>query len=557
MMTKSGSVSHLNNNKNYSLQRQLASWRYWCMRLVSCPMPGLKASFPIIGGRTLIEIICFLMLVLMAVSLAMPDNKDAGEIGDLFGAATTIFGLRNNLLQVLFGISYERALFWHKVMGSCTLGIICFHALIGFDFTGFMICVSMGLMALTYFIKNMSFPHAFEVFYYTHFVSILLIMVFGQLHHDAVWFSLSGLLWIVDVLMRSFVTSQTLTAHATSLPAGVIQLSFEGSVEYKAGQYAFLRIPAVNKVEFHPFSFSSCPQQDTVTVHIRELGDWTRRLGDLVREHDKSGADGALSLEVMLDGPYGNMQVDVQDPQYEVFVLISGGIGITPNQSLYNSLASEAETGRQLRKVLFLWSVKDKAIINTMTPSLLSSGKMLGPDLTPLSFQPAMVGRGPDNLSAANTPPLAVVTKNEDVELRSSPASGAVSKASSDRTPGDIESASPLAPFSSSNASSSSKMIFENRFYLTQLRDESHFKDANISPEVQPWLHFGRPDISAVFDEVRSLVRADKVGTGRSRVCVSVCGPSSMVQDVQELCRISHLGCADVAFDCHAEVFDF
>ena len=94
-----------------SVLRQCSSWRYWCMRLVSCPVPGLKASIPIIGGRTLIEILCFFLLVLMAISLALPDNKDAGEIGDLFGAATTIFGLRNNLLQVLFGISYERALF--------------------------------------------------------------------------------------------------------------------------------------------------------------------------------------------------------------------------------------------------------------------------------------------------------------------------------------------------------------------------------------------------------------------------------------------------------------
>lgn len=527
------------------------------MRLVSCPVPGLKASFPIIGGHTLIELLCFLMLVLMAISLAMPDNKDAGEIGDLFGAATTIFGLRNNLLHVLFGISYERALFWHKVMGSCTLGIICFHALIGFDFTGFMICLSVGLMALTYLIKNMSFPHAFEVFYYTHLTSIVLIMVFGQLHHDAVWFSLSGLLWIVDVLLRSFITSQTLTAHATSLPGGVIQLSFEGSVDYRAGQYAFIRIPAVNKVEFHPFSFSSCPQQGTVTMHIRELGDWTRRLGDLVREHEKSGADGSLSLEAMLDGPYGNMQVDVQDPQYEVFVLISGGIGITPNQSLYNSLASEAETGRQLRKVLFLWSVKDKAIINTMTPSLLSSGKMLGPDVTPLSFQPAMVGRGPDNLTVTHISPLTVATENEDVELRSSSPTEARSGASMDKTPGDIESTAPFSPSSSSHASSSSRMIFENRFYLTQLRDESQFKDANISPKVQPWLHFGRPDIAEVFEEVRSQVLADKVGKSRPRVCVSVCGPPSMVHDVQERCRQSQLGCAEVAFDCHAEVFDF
>ena len=104
-----------------SVQGRLASCRYWCMRLVSCPVPGLKASVPIIGGRTLVEVICVAVLIFMAISLALPSNQGAGHYGDFFGAATTILGLRNNLLQVLFGISYERALFWHKVMGGCTL----------------------------------------------------------------------------------------------------------------------------------------------------------------------------------------------------------------------------------------------------------------------------------------------------------------------------------------------------------------------------------------------------------------------------------------------------
>jgi NAD(P)H-flavin reductase len=504
-------------------------------------VPGIKASVPIIGGRTLVEIICIVILCAMAAGLALPSNQGAGHYGDFFGAATTILGLRNNLLQIIFGISYERALFWHKVMGICTLCMICFHALCGFNFSGFLMCFAMGIMTLTYLIKNMDIPNAFEIFYYAHLSSIIVIMGCGQFHHSVMWFSLSGALWIIDVVARSFITSKTMQASVTALPGDVVQLSFQGTLTYRPGQYAFIRIPAVNKVEFHPFSFSSSPQQQTMTMHIRELGDWTQRLGDLVRAHKSSGAEGDLSLDVMIDGPYGNMQVDEHCADYEVFLLISGGIGITPNQSLYNSLTAAAEHGRKLRKVFFIWSVKDKAIIDTMTPSILTSDKVLGTELTPVSFQPAMVGNAPDNINNTSATHTSAVTSEEaGIELSSSAVSQDESR--------DIEASScpPVAK------------VFENRFYLTQVREEAQFKEANISPENQPWLHFGRPDLTKTFEEVSSMLQADHERSGQKipRVCVSVCGPSAMVHEVQDLCRQTKLGCSKVAFDCHAEVFD-
>lgn len=508
-------------------------------------MPGIKATVPIVGGRTLVEILCMLGLILIAAALALPDNKGAGRYSDFFGAATTILGLRNNLLQVIFGISYERALHWHRVMGCCTLAMIIFHALCGFSFSGFMICFAVGAMLLTYFIKNVNTPRAFEIFYYTHLASVMVIIVFGLMHHSAMWFSLSGFLWMLDVIARSFITGKTLKATATSLPGDIIRLTFDKPIKYEPGQYAFIRIPAVNIVEYHPFSFSSSPQQDQMVMHVRELGDWTRRLGDLARAHT---GDAPLSLEVMMDGPYGNFQVNVLDPDYQVFVLISGGIGITPNQSLYNSLVTEVEAGRSLRKVLFLWCVKDRAIVNSMTPAILSSKKLQDPDMTPLSFQPAMVGRPPDNLNVTNVMSVTDSEGGGGVEMN-------VATAEHDQRNGDIESSTQHAL---------SSQIFENRFYLTQVRAEDHFQEANIRPEQQPWLHFGRPDLAKTFEEVCLMLQSPEGYPSASccrqiqipRVCVSVCGPAVMVQQVQELCRQSKLGCSNVIFDCHAEVFD-
>lgn len=54
----------------------------------------------------------------------------------------------------------------------------------------------------------------------------------------------------------------------------------EGDFEYAAGQYVFICVPAISLWEWHSFSLSSHPTADQATVHIRVLGDWTRRLYD-------------------------------------------------------------------------------------------------------------------------------------------------------------------------------------------------------------------------------------------------------------------------------------
>jgi hypothetical protein len=43
------------------------------------------------------------------------------------------------------------------------------------------------------------------------------------------------------------------------------------------------------------------------------------------------------------------------------------------------------------------------------------------------------------------------------------------------------------------------------------------------------------------------------------RVAVLTCGPPSLVNEVDDLCRRSKmsLNCDNVVFDCHKEIFDF
>jgi predicted ferric reductase len=84
-------------------------------------------------------------------------------------------------------------------------------------------------------------------------------------------------------------------------------------------------IPKISMFQFHPFSLSTSPHQDAVSLHVRSLGNWTTALANL--------ADKQREIEILIEGPYGNLSIDLEsDTRYKMILLISGGIGITPLQ---------------------------------------------------------------------------------------------------------------------------------------------------------------------------------------------------------------------------------
>ena len=43
-------------------------------------------------------------------------------------------------------------------------------------------------------------------------------------------------------------------------------------------------------------------------------------------------------INVYIEGPYGNPSVNFENNEYDIFLIITGGIGITPLQSITNEL---------------------------------------------------------------------------------------------------------------------------------------------------------------------------------------------------------------------------
>ena len=67
---------------------------------------------------------------------------------------------------------------------------------------------------------------------------------------------------------------------AALLPGGVLELrlSKPRGFRYAPGQYVHLCCPSISAFEWHPFTLTSAPEDDFLSVHIKAAGDWTSAL---------------------------------------------------------------------------------------------------------------------------------------------------------------------------------------------------------------------------------------------------------------------------------------
>ncbi|KAI8544132.1 hypothetical protein RHMOL_Rhmol08G0271900 [Rhododendron molle] len=209
----------------------------------------------------------------------------------------------------------------------------------------------------------------FNAFWYSHhlfvIVYILLIIHGIKLYLAHKWYkkttwmylAVPVLLYFGERLIRAFRSSikPVQILKVAVYPGNVLALhmSKPQGFKYKSGQYMFVNCAAVSPFEWHPFSITSSPGDDYLSVHIRTLGDWTQQLKTVFSEvcqpppNGKSGLLRADCLQgennpnlprVLIDGPYGAPAQDYK--KYEVVLLVGLGIGATPMISIVKDIVN-------------------------------------------------------------------------------------------------------------------------------------------------------------------------------------------------------------------------
>jgi NADPH oxidase 1 len=134
------------------------------------------------------------------------------------------------------------------------------------------------------------------------------------------------------------------------------------SFRYTPGQWIFINVPAVSQWQWHPFTITSAPADPYISIHIRQVGDFTKRLGQVLgTQAVAAGVESALANgrnmpTLRVDGPFGAPAEDVLDN--EIAVLVGAGIGVTPWASVLKHILSQFKTAhppQRLRRVEFIW----------------------------------------------------------------------------------------------------------------------------------------------------------------------------------------------------------
>ncbi|XP_065936823.1 NADPH oxidase 5-like [Magallana gigas] len=255
------------------------------------------------------------------------------------------------------------------------------------------------LILITMFICSLPFVRRggyFEVFYWTHMLYIpfwILLILHGPIFW--MFFIGPGLIFVVEKISRSKLFKKakyggTHISEVNLLPSGVCHLIITrpDSFRYQPGDYIFIQIPVIAAHEWHPFTISSAPEiKDSLWLHVRSAGNWTRKLYKYFSELDpinegkpevvlqkrrltlspsllnfkasghSSGRRGTqyleksqkqlahekrvaqknkkVQVECYIDGPYGTATREIFDTEHAV--LIAAGIGVTPMASILQS----------------------------------------------------------------------------------------------------------------------------------------------------------------------------------------------------------------------------
>lgn len=280
-----------------------------------------------------------------------------------------------------------------EFQGTCHTG----NFLLPFLFFAMLLLVFIAILATDYVRRRW-----YELFYYSHHLTWVYLLI-GLCHAWSMWNYLlfGGLLYLIDKCVRHArslepVKLVSLTRTRDGLHSRLVLSRTSSPLHFSAGQFAWINIPSIDPYEWHPFSLVSHPDgyvQFVIKAISYPIPTWTSKLlsfaatprqmtqvnsaSDLQQQHHHSGGSESYlpllhsadpALEVYVDGPYGQLQ---RDPaEYEVVLLVAGGIGVTPVFSLFVDLARN--TPAKLETCILYWTAQSSSLFDIFASELES-----------------------------------------------------------------------------------------------------------------------------------------------------------------------------------------
>lgn len=316
---------------------------------------------------------------------------------------------RDSVWERTFGISFDRAIKYHRFMGSVSYALGTVHMLLWYlkwalegllwhnvftlnvliitpnvtphydNFTIQMmqsawLCLTVMVVTAWFFRRS-----HYEWFQYLHVFGALFVIA-TAMHAWSSWYYLVGglALWAFDKVHRIVRSTSQFDIVSVEYANDITKITLDNTdrrFSHAVGQYAFLNVPEISITQWHPFTISSAPSDPYVTFHIRDMGKttWTHQLCELARGATASESkwhddleptsdqllhtDGRRALLestavgsdfLGIDMAYGRMP---HFAECEHLVLVCGGIGVTPMHSTLSDIVNRIEAGESLGRL--------------------------------------------------------------------------------------------------------------------------------------------------------------------------------------------------------------
>lgn len=370
-------------------------------------IPGLRTACSVTFGQVFLALPLFVLLFAgYTRSFLSPDLDSSGHVAAyaiLFAFLTA--NKSNSFFSLVLGIPFERLIPYHNLASLIAICLSVFHTYVAFvygdssgdgggsrdrylsedspygrygpdpDLLKFLldggtnasgtaiILFMLGLVATSFF--GVLRRYFFECWLFTHVACAIGVIIFC-LAHSVGSILLVAFWWAVDIFFRYVVMSLCCYPKKASLSLllpDVVEVRFPKSAffNYNAGQYAQVSFPAIAPFQFHPITISSSPHEEDVTLHIRALGGWSKKLASLAAK--------SRPTTILLEGPYGSVAMDLEnDDRYPIVLAVGGGIGVTPCQSIARSILHQHEHGRKVEKLHFVWAVQNVGMALVLPP---------------------------------------------------------------------------------------------------------------------------------------------------------------------------------------------
>jgi NADPH oxidase len=436
-----------------------------------------------------------------------PNVESSGHVASSAIVLTFLAANKSSsIFSLLFGISFEHLLSYHKLAAICALTLGICHTYLVFESNDVHSNVmqfatrdvnnalgSLILLCLTCFVLTSFFPILrrwnYDLWLSIHIGLAVAIGLPWAVHSvNLVWLPLFWFVldWVVryGVMVKCRYRTQ---ASFHQLLVDVVEIKFPkpAGLDYNPGQFLRIAIPKLSVFQFHPFSISSAPHEAYVTIHVRASGNWTEQLLQLAKEKQQR------SHSIWIEGPYGALSVDLNSPRYGMVLFVCGGTGVTHCRSVLRSLIQAHDVNeRRFDKMRFIWAVRDLAFVESLP---LFEDRMQQSRISVRQHQ------GVDNgVEAVHRP--RTVERTSDY------------------------------PF------------FQTEAYVTSSKESVDEESSDFGwTDRQLVVRKGRPNMDVLVSEMAD----EALGKGITHVAVFGCGPHALIGDLQEACRKHTKGVLD------------